>query len=55
MTIFKAFAEDKIGVAKMTTPLFDRVEYAVGKAENAVTSIFSFSLSVFQSLLLQGC
>ena len=32
---FKAFAADKLNIAKMTIPLFDRVENTVGKGENA--------------------
>ena len=35
MNKFKAFAEDKFNVAKMTTSLCDRVENTVGKEENA--------------------
>ena len=47
----KAFADDKLDVVKVMISLFDRVEFTVGKGENLVTSIFSFSHSVFQSLL----
>ena len=35
MTKLKAFADDKLKVAKMTISLFDGVENAVGKGENA--------------------
>ena len=35
MTKLKAFADDKLNVAKMTISLFDRVENTVGKGENA--------------------
>ena len=34
-TKFKAFADDKLNVAKMMIPLFNRVENTVGKGENA--------------------
>ena len=47
----KAFGDDKIDVAEMMISLLDRVEDTVGKGEMMVTSIFSFSHSVFQSLL----
>ena len=40
----KAFADEKLNVSKRMISLFDRV----------VTSIFSFSHRVFQSLLLEG-
>ena len=35
VTKSKAFADDKLNVAKMTITLFDRVENTVGKGENA--------------------
>ena len=35
MTKLKAFAEDKLNVAKMTISLFNRVENAGGTGENA--------------------
>ena len=44
----KAFADDRLNIAKMTISLFDRVE----KEKMLVTSIFSFSHIVFKSLLL---
>ena len=47
-TKFKAFADNKLNVAKMMISLFDRVENIVGKGENAGYHI------VFQSLLLWG-
>ena len=34
-TKLKAFADDKLNVAKMTISHFDRVENTVGKGENA--------------------
>ena len=52
VTKLKAFADDKSNVAEMKISLNDRVANTVGKGENAGTSIFSFSHSVFQSLLL---
>ena len=35
MTKFKAFADDKLNIAKMTVFLIDRAENTVGKGENA--------------------
>ena len=35
MTKLKAFADDKLNVAKMKISLIDRVENTVGKGENA--------------------
>ena len=35
VTKLKAFADNKLYVAKVTMSLFDRVENAVGKGENA--------------------
>ena len=35
MTKLKAFADNKLDVAKMKISLFDRVENTVGKGENA--------------------
>ena len=35
VTKLKAFADDKLNVAKMTIFLFDRAENTVGKGENA--------------------
>ena len=35
MTKLKAFADEKLSVAKMTISLFKRVENTVGKGENA--------------------
>ena len=52
MTKLKAFADDELNIVKMMIFLFDRAENTVGKGENAVTSIFSFSHSVFQTFLL---
>ena len=45
MTKLKAFADDKLNIAKMTISPHDRVENTVGKEENAFHS-------VFQSLVL---
>ena len=55
MTKLKAFANDKLNIDKMTISLLDRVgkkEKNEGKGENAVTSIFSFFLSVFFKAVL---
>ena len=35
LTEFKAFADDKLDVAKIMISVFDRVEVIVGKEENA--------------------
>ena len=35
LTRFKAFADEKLNIAKMKISLFDRVENTVGKGENA--------------------
>ena len=61
----KAFADNKSNATKMMISLIDTVENivfskaflenTVGKGENAVTSILSFSHNVFQSRLLLGC
>ena len=50
LTKLKAFADDKSNVAKMMISLIDRVEKLWEKEKILVTSIFSFSYSVFQSL-----
>ena len=52
MTKLKAFAGDKMNLAKITISLCDRGENTVGKQENAGFQHFFFSHSVFQSLLL---
>ena len=41
------FADEILDVAKIMIPLFDSLENTVGKGENAVTIIFSFSHGVF--------
>ena len=50
----KAFTDEKLHVAKMTISLFDRVENTVVKGKMLITSIFTFSHSVFQCRLLYG-
>ena len=40
MTKFKAFADDKLNVTKLTISSFGRVENPVGKGENAVYQHF---------------
>ena len=54
LTKLKAFADDKLNVAKITICLFDRAENTVGKGENAGYQhcLLSFSNSVYQSLPL---
>ena len=49
----EAFANDRFKVAKMMVSVLDRVEN-VGKEKMLVTSIFSFSLNVFQKLHPKG-
>ena len=54
VTKLKAFADDKLYIGKMTISFYDRVrEKTLWEREKIlVTSIFSFSHSFFQSLLL---
>ena len=52
-TKLKAFADDKLNVAKMRSSVFDGVENIVGKGEIACTSNFCFSHNVFKGLLSQ--
>ena len=40
MTKLKAFADEKLNVAKMKISLYDRVENTVGKGENAGYQFF---------------
>ena len=47
MTKLKAFAEDKLNVAEMKITVYDRVENTAEKGKMLVTSMFSFSHSVF--------
>ena len=49
-TKWKAFADDKLNVTKMSISVFDRIENFVGKGEIACTSNFSFSHNVFKRL-----
>ena len=48
MTKLKAFADDKLNVAKMMMYLFNRVENTVGKRENAGYQHFLFFPLCFQ-------
>ena len=50
----KAFADDKLNVAKMTIFLFDRAEKHGRKREMLVTSIFSFYPQCFPKLSCFG-
>ena len=50
----KAFADNKLHVAKIMISVFDSVENIVGKEKMPATSIFSFSHNVFKRLLSQG-
>ena len=52
VTKLKAFADDKLNIAKLTISLCDTVENTGNWEKMLVTSIFSFSHSVFQSILL---
>ena len=47
MTKLKAFADDKLNVAKMRVFLFDRAENAVGKGENVGYQHFLLFLQCF--------
>ena len=51
---FKAFADDKLNVAKRMVSVCDWVVNIPGEGENVATSIFSFSQDVFKRLLSQG-
>ena len=48
VTKLKAFADDKLNVARMMIPLVDRVENTVGKGENAGNQHFLFFSQCFQ-------
>ena len=52
VTKLKAFADDKLKVAKMTIFLFDRVENTVGKGENAGYQHFLLFQHVFSKAFL---
>ena len=47
VTKLKVFADDKFNLAKMTISVFDRVEYTVGKGENAGYQHFLLSPQCF--------
>ena len=51
---FKAFADDKIKVAKMIIFVFDRVENNVGKGENAGYQHFLLFPQCFQEASFMG-
>ena len=51
VTKLKAFAADKLNVAKMMISLFDRVEKTVGKGENAACQHFLFFPQCFPKAL----
>ena len=50
----KAFADDKVNLAEKLKLVLGGVENIVGKEEMLVTSIFTFSHSVFKRLPFQG-
>ena len=50
----KAFADNKLKVAKMIIFVFGSVENIVGKQENAGYSILSFFHNVFKKALTRG-
>ena len=52
VTKLKAFADDKLNIVKMMVSLYDRVEKAVEKRENAGYQHFLFFPQCFQSRLL---
>ena len=54
-TKFKAFADDKLNVAKIVTYAFDGIENIVGKGENACYKHFLLFLRCFKRLLSYGC
>ena len=52
----KAFADDKLNVARIMISPCDRVEKILEKGENAGYQLFFFfSHNVFKKLLPQGC
>ena len=53
-TKLKAFADDKLKVAKMTIFLFDRAENTVGKGKNAGYQHFLLFPECFPKPLLLG-
>ena len=55
MTKLKAFADDKLNIARIMISLYDGVENTMGKGKMLVTSIFSFYHGVFQNFLLSSC
>ena len=56
VTKLKAFADDKLNIAKMTISLLDRIENTVGKGENAGCQHFLLFPTVFSIVFLfQGC
>ena len=54
MTKLKAFADDKINVAKMMISVVNRVEHYEKRRKMLVTSIFSFSPQCFQRASFLG-
>ena len=54
MTKLKAFVDDKINVAQMMIPVFDRVENIVGKGENAGYQRFLLFPQCFQKTSFLG-
>ena len=54
VTKLKAFADNKINVAQMMIPVFDRVENIVGKGENAGYQHFLLFLQCFQKATFSG-
>ena len=48
----KVFADVKIKLAEMMIFVFDRIKNIVGKAENAVNQLFTFSCNVFKGLIM---
>ena len=53
-TKFRAFADDKLNVAKIAISVSDRVENIVGKGENAGYQHFLLSHNDFKKVLSQG-
>ena len=54
MTKLEAFEDDKINVAQMMIPVFDKVETAVGKGENAGYKHFLLFQQCFQKASFLG-
>ena len=51
---FKAFADDKLNIAKIVISFFDRIEHLVGKGESVSYQHFLLFPQCFQNAYLPG-